>query len=149
MVEYCQHVLAIRDKQHVAPQVRAGQAHKCIKQLEKALSAEPSQLEKLQKQVTEQEAKVTELLGQIEKQEAIYTEAVKELHAVVVPPVDATQAQPTLSLEAMLEGKQEWTLSCGEDLFGLAEFVDVEETDKVEARKREVQLKEQFQSLAK
>eukprot|EP00959_Pyramimonas_sp_CCMP1952_P448256 9386293-Pyramimonas_sp.AAC.1 len=86
MVEYYQQVLAIRDKQHAAPQVRADQAHKCIKQLEKDLSDESAQLEKLQKQVTEQEAKVTTLLDQIEKQEAIYAEAIKELHAVVVPP---------------------------------------------------------------
>eukprot|EP00959_Pyramimonas_sp_CCMP1952_P256563 5359403-Pyramimonas_sp.AAC.1 len=73
----------------------------------------------------------------------------KELHAVVVPLPQPTQQIPALSGGDLLEGKmQEWMLSCGEDLFDLADFADVAGSDRAEAKKREEQLKEQFQSLA-
>eukprot|EP00959_Pyramimonas_sp_CCMP1952_P088197 1845256-Pyramimonas_sp.AAC.1 len=57
---------------------------------------------------------------------------------------------PQLSLAALLEGKQgEWELSCGDDLFGLADYVDVEDGDKQEAKRREQELKAKFTELAR
>ncbi|CAK0902927.1 unnamed protein product, partial [Prorocentrum cordatum] len=151
LAQYYESVLVAKDRTAVSPQVRADQANRSIVKLEGELRVQTTTLADMHEQVQKQQEVVSTTMAELAAQEEIYKQAITELHCTIssAQPEGAASAKKVVSLGDILSGKDtDWDLSCGDDLFGLGEYIDLQGSDVKEAKDREARPKTQFRELA-
>ncbi|CAK0862050.1 unnamed protein product [Prorocentrum cordatum] len=142
MVAYYEQLLVLKESRP-APQQRADQSYKAYKTLEGMVKAQTEETTTIQKDLDTKRDMLRQTMQQLAVQEQQYRDAATELHQVAKP------QKTVFNLADIVAGDlSKWELTCGEDLFGLAEFVDVSGEDRQQAKKREQELKERFRETA-
>ncbi|CAK0788202.1 unnamed protein product, partial [Prorocentrum cordatum] len=115
-----------------------------IKTLEGLVKLQTEEYVAMQGQLRDKNAALSHTTGQLAVQEQQHRDATAELHEVVRP-----HSTAVLNLADSISGDpSKLELTCGEDLFGLAEFVDVTGDGKRQAKARETELEAWFQETA-